>query len=125
MELKTSKSCFDRKNLHFKNCHIRHCGRTASVLKESVIGTDVSLSTFKTSGAIQMPLYYQEILRCYCSNPYERISDTKNPHYFDTLATVSKVAVFWSNSKKTNFLPENNSQNQSVFFLFYVWNHQV
>lgn len=98
MEVKNNKCCFDRKNFHSKNCHIRHRGRTSSVLKESVIGTNVSLSTFKVglirSGAIQMPLYYKEILRCYCSNLCEHISDTKNPRYFDTLATVSKVAVF-------------------------------
>lgn len=59
---------------------LRHCGRTSSVLKESVIGSNVSFSNFKvgliTSGATHMPLYHQEILRCYCSNPYEHISDT-------------------------------------------------
>lgn len=54
-----------------------------------------------------------------------------NPHYFDTLAAVSKVAVFWSNAKKTNFLPENNSQKQSVLFCFVlcveasVWNRCI
>lgn len=35
---------------------------------------------------------------------------------FGHLFTVSKVAVFWSNAKKTNFLPENNFQKQKISF---------
>lgn len=46
-----------------------------------------------------------------------------NPCLLDILITLSKVAVFWSNARKTDFLPENNSQKQRLsfraFFFFF------
>jgi len=45
--------------------------------------------------------------------------------FLDVLVTDSKVAVFWSNAKKTNFLLENNSQKQRlsfrIFFQFFLF----